>query len=221
MKKSLSLLMLAMFTIGFMQAQDKQVAGSQNLEFLVAPLSGNPVSIAGIKYRSFSTESSAIRVTVFLGYDTSTDVSLGGEDGETEFNSTSSSFDISVRPGIEKHFTGTDKLSPYYGGELLVGFSSSSDKEEEYDFFEEETYETTVKDGMVTFGANAIAGFDYYFAQNVYIGAEMGFGLAFSSMSDTKFESTQDGADDFESPNGSSFTVGPNAVGQFRVGFLF
>jgi hypothetical protein len=222
MKKTIALLFIAVFAVGYTYAQqNKQVAGSKNLEVLFAPLGGSPISLGGIKYRSFSSETSAMRVAVFVGLQSSTDVMLGGSDGETEMNSKSGSFDISVRPGLEKHFTGTDKLSPYIGGEVLIGFSSNVDKVEDYDFIEDEIYEETTKNGSLTFGLNALAGVDYYFAQNIYLGAEFGFGFSFESMNDTKFESTQNDVDDVTSPNGSGINLGPNAVGQIRLGWLF
>ena len=220
MKKTIALLFIAVFAVGYTYAQqNKQVAGSKNLEVLFAPLGGSPISLGGIKFRSFSSETSAFRVSVFVGFDSSTDVSLGGgSDGLGELNSTSSTFDFSVRPGLEKHFTGTDKLSPYIGGEVLVGFSSSTEKDEMY---ATEAFENKTKNGSLTFGLNALAGVDYYFAQNIYLGAEFGFGFSFESMNDTKFESTQNDVDDVTSPNGSGINLGPTAVGQIRLGWLF
>jgi hypothetical protein len=220
MKKTIALLFIAVFAVGYTYAQqNKQVAGSKNLEVLFAPLGGSPISLGGIKYRSFSSETSAFRVSVFVGFDSSTDVSLGGgSDGLGELNSTSSTFDFSVRPGLEKHFTGTDKLSPYIGGEVLVGFSSSTEKDEMY---ATEAFENKTKNGSLTFGLNALAGVDYYFAQNIYLGAEFGFGFSFESMMDQKETSTAEGAEDIITPKGSGINLGPTAVGQIRLGWLF
>ena len=225
MKKTIILLFIAVFTIGYTQAQqNKQVAGSKNLEVLFAPLGGNPVSIGGIKYRAFSSETSAFRVTVFLGYQSETSIVIEQDENsdDVELKDKTGTFDISIRPGIEKHFTGTDRLSPYVGGELLLGMNKEKSVMESYDLGEEEIYENIKKDGMLTFGVNAVAGVDYYFAQNIYLGAEFGFGLAFNLINDTKEETTiNDGPDDIITPNGSSFSVGPNAVGQIRLGWLF
>jgi hypothetical protein len=220
MKKTIALLFIAVFAVGYTYAQqNKQVAGSKNLEVLFAPLGGSPISLGGIKFRSFSSETSAFRVSVFVGFDSSTDVSLGGgSDGLGELNSTSSTFDFSVRPGLEKHFTGTDKLSPYIGGEVLVGFSSSTEKDE---MPATEAFENKTKNGSLTFGLNALAGVDYYFAQNIYLGAEFGFGFSFESMMDQKETSTAEGAEDIITPKGSGINLGPTAVGQIRLGWLF
>ena len=219
------LVLLAVFTVGYTQAQqNKQVAGSKNLEVLFAPLGGSPIGIGGIKYRSFSSETSAFRVTVFVGLqsDKGIDQVFDNADALIDLTNKNGQFNISVRPGIEKHFTGTDKLSPYVGGELLLGFSSEKQTDDLYDEDEDKVYESTQKDGSLTFGLNAVAGVDYYFAQNIYLGAEFGFGFAFDKMSDTKFDNTQkNGPPSASVPNGSSISVGPNAVGQIRLGWLF
>ena len=219
------LVLLAVFTVGYTQAQqNKQVAGSKNLEVLFAPLGGSPIGIGGIKYRSFSSETSAFRVTVFVGLqsDKGIDQVFDNADALIDLTNKNGQFNISVRPGIEKHFTGTDKLSPYVGGELLLGFSSEKQTDDLYDEDEDKVYESTQKDGSLTFGLNAVAGVDYYFAQNIYLGAEFGFGFAFDKMSDTKDDNTQkNGPPSTSVPNGSSISVGPNAVGQIRLGWLF
>jgi hypothetical protein len=65
------------FTFG-VQAQDggimKQQGGENNIELQLAPLGGSPISIGGIKYRKFTTATTAIRADVFLGFNNSTDV---------------------------------------------------------------------------------------------------------------------------------------------------
>ncbi|MBK9599500.1 MAG: hypothetical protein IPO60_14615, partial [Flavobacteriales bacterium] len=41
-----------------------------------------------------------------------------------------SSITIAVQPGLEKHMTGTDRLSPYIGGYLDLNYTSKNKKEE-------------------------------------------------------------------------------------------
>ena len=175
--------------------------------------------------------------------------------------SKSGSFDFSIRPGIEKHFHGTNRLSPYVGGALNIGYSTSSDTEEYWgpdDFTASAAnpnnyveWEQKTKDGSISFGLNALAGMDFYFADNLYLGAEFGFGFNFTSMNPTKYSSSDDnawavsslgfqdtnfgnGTIDTDSngaitdvsvrddeKNGSSFNVGPNVNGALRLGFIF
>ncbi len=218
MKKSLLFAAAALLLGTAVNAQDvyKQTGGERNLEFLFAPLGGSPIGIDGIKYRSFTSATSAWRVAAFAGFNSATDNSL---DGETELKDVSSEFTISVRPGIERHFAGTDRLSPYYGAEALVDFRSSNDKSES--LIGDDVEEQTTKNGSIGFGLNAIAGVDFYFADNIYLGAELGFGFGFTSEFDTKVENTVEGVDTVETPNGSSLDIGPNVVGAIRLGFLF
>lgn len=221
--KKLYFLVAAVLLIGTAaNAQDvyKQQGGEKNIEFLFAPLGGSPIGIEGIKYRQFNDATTAFRATVFLGFNSETDVRLGGEgDNEQELNTTMSEFNISIAPGIEKHFAGTDRLSPYIGGEALIAFMRTTNKDEQ--LFGEDVEEVTTRDGELTFGVNGICGVDYYFADNIYVGGELGFGIQFTTIFDTVTESTVEGAEDVEVPNGNSFGIGPNVVGQIRAGFLF
>lgn len=87
---------------------------------------------------------------------------------EAESHSTESHFDI--KPGIAYSFSGTDRLEPYVGAELLFGLNSTCD----YSYGK---VETEVKTRSPRFGANAFTGFNFYVAQDLYVGAEVGFGF--------------------------------------------
>lgn len=221
MKKIFLLAAAALLIGSTANAQDvfKQQGGEQNIEFLFAPLGGSPIGINGVKYRKFTSATTAWRATVFLGFNSATDIMLGGDDGTTELKMNMSEFNIQIAPGIERHFPGTDRLSPYYGAEALIGFMNTREKEEF--LVGDDIEEGTVKNGSLTLGANAICGVDYYFHDNIYIGAELGFGLQFTTDFDTVEESTAEGSETTETPNGNSFGIGPNVVGQIRAGFLF
>lgn len=221
MKKYLLMAVAALLIGSTANAQDvfKQQGGEQNIEFLFAPLGGSPIGINGIKYRKFTSATTAFRATVFLGFTSETDIMLADDADQTELKMNMSEFNISIAPGIERHFPGTDRLSPYYGAEALIGFSNMRQKDEV--LVGEDVEENTTKDGSLTLGANAICGVDYYFHDNIYIGAELGFGLQFTTDFDTVSESTIEGSDTIETPNGNSFGIGPNVVGQIRAGFLF
>ena len=206
----------------------KQTGGEQNLEFLFAPFGGSPIGINGIKYRKFTDATTALRATVFLGMGSTTTKTLGaGSDGKGELKTVKSNFNISIQPGIEKHFVGTDRLSPYYGAEAIIGFGSNGTKEDD-------TYgaDNTVKaiksskQGTLNIGVNAFAGMDFYFADNIYLGAELGFGIGYNMKMAPKTESLDLIKDDgsivtSEGLSGSSINIGPTVVGAIRLGFLF
>jgi len=230
MKKVLMIAAVALFVGSVAQAQDiyKQTGGEQNIEFLFAPLGSSPIGINGIKYRKFTSATTAWRAEVFLGFNSSTDITVGGVDDDIELKTTNSDFSISIAPGIEKHFPGTDRLSPYVGGVVLVGFGRTATGNEVIVNADEDIENLVSSNGNITLGANAIIGVDYYFADNIYVGAELGFGVAFTSELDSKTENIvfDDNLIDYEIeteevPNGNSFGIGPNVVAQIRVGFLF
>lgn len=248
----------------------KQQTDSKTLEVNFSPLGGNPVSINGLKFRKFSDDYSAVRLEVFLGSSSDKSVAMqegsnGNEDNPNPATyDTSGSFDLSIRPGVEKHFDGTNRLSPYVGGVLDIGFGSSNTTNGYWSqntndpsvvgdsgFGAHTQWEQKTRDGYLRLGLNAIAGMDFYFADNIYLGAEFGFGISFNSMSDTKYTSTDDlawglaslgfedvnwgnGEINFDDDNvitsvetraneanGSSLNIGPNVNGALRLGFIF
>jgi hypothetical protein len=202
----------------------KQTGGEKNLEVQFAPLGGNPVSISGIRLRLFNSESSAIRIGLFVGGSSSDDVTAqAGEFSadSPELHDISKEFSFSLRPGYEMHFAGTDRLSPYIGGEILIGISRST-TDEEVANSDDSVGTITTKDGSTTFGLNAVAGCDFYFSDAIYLGVELGFGYAGTSNADT--EITYDNLDtDDPDPtvNGKSSSWGPNYQGTIRLGWLF
>lgn len=201
----------------------KPVAGQTTLEVQFAPLGGTPISIGGIRARSFSTATSAFRLNAFLGYTSSSTITQD-EDSEIDqlkTKDTESSFTISLAPGIEQHFAGTSRLSPYVGAELPLAWNTSTDKSETQIADKVESGKT--KNGYFEIGLNAVAGVDFYFTKNLYLGTEFGFGLQYHKDGKTKSSSTVEGTEDTTNGvgKGSSFTLAPNVNGQIRLGFVF
>lgn len=208
----------------------KQTGGEKNLEVQFAPLGGNPVSISGIRLRIFNSESSAIRIGFNVGGTSSKEITQEADNDidALELSSTDKTFNFSIRPGYEKHFAGTDRLSPYVGAELLIGIArETSIVEEQYsdNSGDPQMMTTTTKSGTTTFGLNLVAGTDFYFADNIYLGAEIGFGFSRSADGDqeTTYENAPDGFDDTTSILGNQTNMGwgPNFQGTLRLGWLF
>lgn len=204
-----SLLSLVIFYSAGAQNDDiKGVAGDWSAEVNLAPWGSNPIRISGIRLRKFK-ESSAIRLIVFTSHLTEKPV----EDFTRSYT------EISLKPGIEKHFAGTDRLSPYIGGEVEIAFktsraeftggTSSFELQGGWDEFGTEQ-------GYFRLGANFIIGCDYYFAKSLYLGTEFGFGFSHLKSSDLKSDAL---AETIE--GGTTFQVGPNANSSIRLGFLF
>ncbi len=212
------------------QTQYRPAGGEKNLELMFAPLGGSPVSMAGIKFRKFGSATSALRLGVFVGFQNKNTI-LQDEDtpaGMSELTKKESSFTIAIQPGIEKHLTGTERLSPYFGGYLDLSYSNTNKKEETQLPNNKIGYDQT-KGGALGLGINAVAGFDYYFAKSLYLGSELGFGVAATLPMTNKTESlalNTDGNEvttsgDSKKDNMNSIQVGPNVVAQLRLGWLF
>ncbi len=210
------------------QSQDvyKQSGGENNIEVQFAPFGGSPISIGGIRYRKFTSATTAWRADVFLGFSSNT--TIDGElppiiDGNelTNGTMTTNTFNIQVSPGLEWHLPGTDRLSPYYGAVADIGFGRTADvfdtRNEAGTEFERFGRSTS---GNFLIGLNGVGGFDYYFAHNIYLGAEIGFGVAARFNLAEKFI-PEDGDTFTSTGNGSSISLGPNVVSRLRLGILF
>lgn len=233
-----------LFTANAQEGGFKQAAGDKAFEVNFAPLGGNPIGIAGIQLKSYGSETSAFRLNIFIGKSGETkitqqlvDTAAKAANHLLELKDKTSSLEIGLRPGIEKHFAGTDRLSPYIGAELDFAIKMSTKKEDgQYNGKLGETPEvytkkTTGKDGFMRIGVNAVAGFDYFFAKKLYVGAEFGFGFSMLNKSKIKVEDPQteimttDAGGTYKAPldekQGGTLNIGPNVNSQIRVGFLF
>lgn len=267
MKKVILSVAIALTAVTGAFAQ-KQEGGEKNLEVNFAPLGGSPIGMDGIRLRLFNADGTgAIRVRIGLGgtndVTVNTQSRVAANPNKTvipELYDTEKSFNFSIRPGYEIHFEGTDRLSPYVGAELLFasgsetlirefhGASNSTETVESTSADKWSTWEAERKRGTTTFGLNAVAGFDYYFVDNLYLGAEIGFGFQTKKHKDQEITLSNDhylysaeaqGDDDFDyagvedgkvvikTPVGDGTGKfknggwGPNYQATIRLGWLF
>lgn len=207
-------------------AQDetiKPTSGENTLELQFAPLGGSPFSMGGIRYRKFTSESMALRATVYVGYSkTSTLQQEENKDLDLlKVKDANSSFEIGIRPGVEFHLAGTSKLSPYYGAELDFATKQTRDRDQEQNIDKGiDKNVTRNANGYTRVGLNGIFGADYYVAPKVFLGAELGFGLAFKKDSKTVFVPAEGEKVEVKGVN-STFNLAPNVLAQFRLGIVF
>jgi outer membrane protein W len=203
-------------------------AGGTNLSF-TAP---------AIRFRYFLTDNIAARVT--FGINNSRDKFNAYENpdftGATgEYTMTTNGWNVGI--GGEYHFAGTDRLSPF--GALNIMFGGTN-------FHDEGTNATTPinPDGTATyvadysedfeggtsmFGVALTGGVDYYFAENFYIGLELGLGWMTTKTKETTAEVTAGGTTvsstvPSTNSNNSIFTsdmTGMVPTGNFRLGWRF
>lgn len=219
MKTSNTILIFAMFLVQFSLFGQKQEANNLTLEMELTPLGSEPLKITSLRARYFTSDKVAYRLGVFLGGNRNPSTSISGE---TELESVNSSFDLILRPGIEKHFEGTKHLSPYIGGELYLGLGMSTSKSETL-WGVNEIMTTTNKTREGSFGLNLLSGADFYITSKVYLGIEMGFGFLREGRgkSSTNYDNPDDPAKENtnEKGNSSSFNWGPNYQGSIRLGY--
>jgi hypothetical protein len=174
----------------------KPLAGDVTLEFNFNPFAASPLSFNYLRARYFVEEQLALRTGLMLGI----------QGGSSFF-----SLDWGIFPGVEGHFKGTERLSPYIGGELAIAGRASSGTDIKG------AWPGGSNRGFFNFGINGVAGCDFYFSKRIYMGLEGGFGLSLISNSD--IVDTVSGAT--TSKGGTTFQLGPNYNSAIRLGFVF
>lgn len=218
MKKLFLVGALALFSA--VSAQEfKPTAGDVTVDLGVAGGLGNTTinlpdqgfgTGAMFKARYFKTENIAYRGTLFVGNINETDNSVPNFKEESHF------YGFGLGFGMERHFTGTERLSPYVGGDVLLGYGNGNVKTTNSIA---NTVDETKGPSIFRFGVRGVFGADYYIAKRVFLGVEAGLGLMYESEGDTTFKSTNNA--DVVTKGGSSFRITPEVVTGIRVGFAF
>jgi hypothetical protein len=218
MKKILILFTILLTGLSVANAQQteqtllKPIEGDWGAEVKFSPFSSSPIGINYIRLRTFTSNMKAVRLGVFIGANI--------ENPSKDL--TNRTFEINVRPGLEKHFEGTRRLSPYIGGEIDLAFKSSKSS------FDDGSTTATIKGAWTDFGAergffragvNAITGVDFYIAKGLYLGTEFGFGFEYVKQSDIVEKSNGNQLN--KTKGGSTFQIGPNVNSAIRLGFNF
>jgi hypothetical protein len=189
-----------------------------------------------LKLRFFTSDNFAIR----LGFTVNTidkDITTTNPYGTNPYNIVESkkSTLFGVNAGIEKHFSGTRRLSPYIGIEVVFANRSASH------IINDGTTETTIEGAWrtesvvnnsfvygyeqkayVQYGANIIAGFDFYVARHFFIGYEAAYKFAYTDYKGVDITTVgtpfpQDNQDVEE----TEFAVSPSLINGIRVGYVF
>ena len=202
---------LAAFAVAFTSANaQKQLGGEHNIEVSFNPFGANPINASVIKYRNFLDDDAALRVTLGLN-NTSNSYLVVPENSLQEAGATGtlthpdlfltndhSRLDLGI--GYEKHFKGTDNLSPYLAVGAGVSMNSMNLSRERFSalnldgstvnsgFWEDEpdpanwgvwSYSNEIK--STTINVDLLFGADYYFNDAIYVGFEAGLRFAQTS----------------------------------------
>ncbi|WP_207434117.1 outer membrane beta-barrel protein [Sabulibacter ruber] len=165
-----------------------------------------------LRGRYFLAPNTAIRASFIL------DVQNDTEDDD--FSRTSTLFVLA--PGIEKHFAGTERLSPYVGAELSFTKFSANEEGDNYeiDGAWSNGGNNITNRNYFGFGLGAVAGADYYFARHVYLGVEFGFGLQYRKEGDVEIN-PESGPNTTIDGEGGSLRLRPTVNSGLRLGFVF
>ena len=251
MKKMLFTIALAIAAL-YASAQEsessdfKPTKGSLATELNFNPFKGNLSFnnvLNQVKGRYFLSSQLALR----LGFNINTVDSTqnygnpyGSQASFTNDKRTSSSFGLNF--GIEKHFKGTKRLSPYIGVDAFWGTKSTKQETST------NANTTTVKNGWIEtqiiqtstppyyystitrlsegaytrFGISVVAGFDFYMAKNFFLGYEFNLGY---SKTDYKTPEITTTGQSVTTPNfysnNSTGKFGTTLMNGIRIGYVF
>lgn len=257
MKKIALFVSLCLCTLPGAKAQDslqvvaddvfKARGGRLATELNVNPFQGSLSlnnAINQIKFRYFASDGLALRLA-FTATNVRNEVSRSVPFTQNPFlfEQTRKSTTTGVNLGLEKHFQGTRRLSPYVGAEVVFTNKSSSD-DIKTDFTNTRVRGAWqnvlsspggpmstdyVERGFTRYGFNAISGFDFYMARHFYLGYEFTFSVASTKYKDIEVNTLYTGNPPPINPGGNnnlkndekSFSAGPALLNGIRIGYVF
>jgi hypothetical protein len=219
----------------------KPSAGSVVTELNFNPFKGNLSlnnSLNQVKLRYFTSESVALRLGFHLSNIDSvanTGTPYGTQSNFSRDERKSTTFALNF--GVEKHFAGTSRLSPYIGVDATVGIRSASQETAN------NQNTTTLKNGWVEyyynpqppqyssllinqaysrFGITAVAGFDFYMAKNFFLGYEFNLNYMRTSYKIPEVTVSNGGQQTpvIEGKN-TSASFGTSLMNGIRIGYAF
>jgi hypothetical protein len=210
MKKTLVFVAFAALAFTGAKAQGP-IGGDHILELSFTPLGNSPISMSGISYQMYLSEDMAICLGLNIASTTNNTVidqpntlpeAVSKDDQlNPELLQIDKTFAFEIEPGIIKVMTATDNLIPFFGLKMDIGMGSSSGETEMWgpnDIDNVADYEKYVKwsqtytDKWSRFGIAAVAGFNYYFVDNLYLGAKFSLGWSKMNYKDTVFSTSDD-----------------------------
>lgn len=252
--KKVSLFVFSLLLAGTAAFAQKQTAGNVTAEVSIlrnglnANVTALNSAIAGAKLRYFFADDLAIRLGLNVTSASNKFEAAEKADGTGELgDGKATSSNIVIAPGIEKHFGAWEKVSPYVGLDLTVGFRSAKEERNQLD----NSLNTDINDAVfgndrsltidnattfgsnngvinnntaagTSFGFNFVTGVDFYVTGGLFLGAEMGLGFtSFSGKDITAVQTTGNVTTTtvLQAAKNSGFT--PNIIGGLRLGWNF
>jgi len=215
MKKTILLLTMVAFSASaFAQ---KPVKGNLLTEINVSLNQWtNELSIPNLRFRYFIADDLAVRADLSVsGSSVENNFSSGTDNGTQEISNSA----LVLRVGAEKHWAGTEKLSPFAFGMIGLGNNSSNQKWTDFDgngYMKD--FNAEVESGGSSFGIALGMGADYWITKSFYVGTEFGWSWFSNNVAEGK--TTVNGSTTTTpASSSSSFGEGMGSAG-FRVGFI-
>ncbi len=182
-------------------------------------------SAPAIRFRYFVKDNIAARVTLGLSKASETFNYFENEGDNTGASGTEINKDggWAAAIGGEYHFTGTSRLSPYAGLDITFGGGKTTNEWSNYDGAGYAAdYKRNIEEKYSLLGVNLVAGTDYYFAENFYLGLELGLGFRSVSNKEGSDEIVTGGVTTNTVSNAGKYSeIGNNFIGNFRLGWRF
>ncbi|MDR1882625.1 MAG: outer membrane beta-barrel protein [Prevotella sp.] len=222
MKKYLFLTGMIALSAMTMHAQEsnKPESGAWMLEVGLAPFATQSIQLQEGEIKVTYLFSDNIGFRLGVGFQTNSASDDNGL-GRDEWKRVSvRETELKFTPGLVRFFSGTEKMSPYIGAELILATTSNEAT------LEKDNYKAVMKnegDLMNTYGAGVFSGFNYYFSRNLYVGAEINLAFKAQSLKNTVTTVTSSGSTETTEPDnklkGSSF--GTSCYPFIRLGWAF
>ncbi|WEK19715.1 MAG: hypothetical protein P0Y49_00905 [Candidatus Pedobacter colombiensis] len=235
MKKLLLSLSVAMLGLAAQAQNFKPVKGDVTTEFgLTGGINNTNFNLndgAGLlRFRYFQKNDVAFRLGFNVGSTNKTNnvYGTGANEGKEGFGKLKAT-EILINLGIEKHFAGTDRLSPYVGADILFGTSTSKANLEnatgtvQLPVFTDGTNIETKFPSTTSIGLRGVVGADYYIAKRLFLGVEAGLGFAYKTKGKSEQTTTINNVSvtTKHKSAGNSYEINPSVITGVRVGFAF
>lgn len=185
----------------------------------------NEKGLGLLRFRYFFTDQLALRVGATIGFNTDVENIYGGANQSQKGTIKSNEGTYLINLGVEKHFAGTDRLSPYVGADLMIGTNTFREKgtDTDGDIYDASFSYSQKGANTLVMGIRGVVGADYYFSKHVYLGAEAGLGFLYGKEGTTTISVTENNQTETITlkSTGSNTQLTPSIITGVRVGFVF
>jgi hypothetical protein len=212
-----------MFTIEGYTDFNNYLFGAYNSFYYYLP---NYNYIYGFKVKYYLSEKLALRASLSGNYNKTPYLITTNYAPDLYVSNLQRAVALSLRLGMQKHFRIFKRLSPYYGGDLLialgngkVNFELDSNKIGQYGY--NDGY-TRIRSNSFGIAIAAFLGTDFYIYKNLYIGTELGISLGKSYVHQSNLRGRSANiAQQTSYPNYSTTYLNFIPSGLIRFGFAF